>query len=69
MPKNPQIIIPADLHTDVKIEVARRNEILSPNAKRFRMEDAAVEAFRPWLQQSRSHRRSENQKTEKLATA
>jgi hypothetical protein len=68
MPKNPQIPIPAELHTDVKIEIARRNELLPPG-KRIRFEDAAVEAFRPWLQQSRSHRRSENQKTEKFATA
>jgi hypothetical protein len=64
----PQIAIRADLHTDIKIELARRNEVLPPG-KRLTMEDAADEAFRPWLQHSRNHRRSENQKTEKLATA
>lgn len=69
MPKNPQIIIPKELHTDVKIEVAKRNEVLPPTAKRFRMEDAVVEAFKPWFAQSRSHRKLANQKTEKLSIA
>lgn len=66
MTKHPQIPIPRDLHTDVKIEVARRREV---SKESFRMEDAAVEAFRPWLSLSRAHRRSENQKTEKVATS